>query len=552
MKLLRYTTGLLAVLVLFILAATAIFYSRVTVDGSKFDQAIFQNTEAMMEEGRETFRHDTFGDEAFWAGALRLHEAIAGEDHGGVGPGLTPEAALTLGLKVDTEALPQEVLDAIAQGQVDLQDPAVTLVLLKQDAVVGVKGTFAGDDLTAVGVTCAFCHSTVDDSFAPGLGKRLDGWANRDLDVGAIIALAPDVSPIAGLLDVDDETVRTVLQSWGPGKFDAELLMDGKAFRPDGKSAATLLPPAFGLAGINLHTWTGWGSVTHWNGFVANLEMNGQGTFYDPRLDDAEKFPIAAREGFGHRTADPDLVTSKLAALQFYQLAIPAPKPPEGTFDPALAAAGEDLFNNKAQCSTCHVPPIFTEPGYNMHTPEEMGIDAFQAERSPDGMYRTAPLKGLWTHTKGGFYHDGRFATIGDVIDHYDGHLSLGLSAQEKEELEHYLLSLGDVEVAVGTGIEQPSAPALGFKLDQNYPNPFNGGTTITYRLEQPSDVVLEVYTITGQRVSRLVQGRQVAGEHIISWNGLDQAGRHVASGVYFYRLRVGNTAKTQKMLLVR
>ena len=549
---LRYTTGLLAVIILFLITATAIMFSKATVDGGQFDQAIFQNTETMMEEGRETFRHDTFGDEAFWAGALRLHEAIAGEDHGGVGPGLTPEAALTLGLKVDTEALPQEVLDAIAQGQVDLQDPAVTLVLLKQDAVVGVKGTFAGDDLTAVGITCALCHSTVDDSFAPGLGKRLDGWANRDLDVGAIIALAPDVSPIAGLLDVDDETVRTVLQSWGPGKFDAELLMDGKAFRPDGKSAATLLPPAFGLAGVNLHTWTGWGSVTHWNGFVANLEMNGQGTFYDPRLDDADKFPIAAREGFGHRTADPDLVTSKLAALQFYQLAIPAPKPPEGTFDAVLAAAGEDLFNGKAQCSTCHVPPIFTEPGYNMHTPEEMGIDAFQAERSPDGMYRTAPLKGLWTHTKGGFYHDGRFATLGDVIDHYDGHLSLGLSGQEKEQLEQYLLSLGDADVAVGTTIDQPSAPEPGFKLDQNHPNPFNAGTTITYRLDQPSDVELEVYTITGQRVSRLVWGRQAAGEHTLVWDGLDSTGRHVASGVYFYRLRVGETAQTKKMLLVR
>ncbi len=552
MKTLRGLTGLTGLLALFVLSATMIFLNSATVDGVQFDQATSANADRMMEEGRETFRHDTFGDEAFWSGALRLHESIAGENHGGVGPGLSPEAALALGLKVDTEALPQAVLDALAQGQVDLQDPAVTLTLLKANAVVGVKGTFAGDELTAVGVTCALCHATVDDSFAPGLGKRLDGWANRDLDVGTIIAFAPDVSALSGLLGTDDATVRAVLQSWGPGKFDAELLMDGKAFRPDGKPAATLLPPAFGLAGVNLHTWTGWGSVTHWNGFVANLEMNGQGTFFDPRLDDAEKFPIAAREGFGHRTADPDLVTSKLAALQFYQLALPAPKPPPGTFDAAMAAVGEALFNGKAQCATCHVPPLFTEPGYNMHTPEEMGIDAFQAERSPDGRYRTAPLKGLWTHTKGGFYHDGRFATLGDVIDHYDGYRELGLSTREKEQLVHYLLSLGDAEVAVGTGVAPPVAPRLGVHLQQNYPNPFGRRTTITYRLDQPKDVVLDVYTLTGQRVSRLVRGPQVAGEYAVTWDGLDEAGRPAASGVYFYRLQVGGAAQVQKMILVR
>lgn len=552
MKVLHNITVLIAILVLFVTSATIIFINKVTIDGGQFDQSIFTNSAEMMEEGRETFRHDTFGDEVFWSGQLRLHEAIAGEASGGVGPGLTSEAALALGLKVDTDVLPREVLDAIAGGQVDLQDPAVTLTLLKADAVVGVKGTFAGDNLTAVGVTCAFCHSTVDDSFAPGLGKRLDGWANRDLDVGAIIALAPDVSIIAGLLGTDEETVRMVLQSWGPGKFDAELLMDGKAFRPDGKPAATLIPPAFGLAGVNLHTWTGWGSVTHWNGFVANLEMNGQGTFFDPRLDDADKFPVAAREGFGHRRSDPDLVTPKLAALHFYQLAIPAPRPPLGTFDPTLAAAGERLFNDRALCSTCHVPPLFTEPGYNMHTPEEIGIDAFQAERSPDGRYRTAPLKGLWTHTTGGFYHDGRFNTLGEVIDHYNEHLDLGLNNQEMVELENYLLSLGDAEVGVGTAAEQPSAPELAFELDQNFPNPFSGTTTVSYRLDHPDEVVLEVYTITGQRVRRFVKGQQAAGNHTITWDGLDSAGRPASSGVYFYRLQVGETTRTQKMVLVR
>lgn len=551
MQQLRNFAGLLALLLLSAGTVFVIVANRLEADGDRFDEAVIQNVDLMMEEGKQTFRHDTFGDEAFWSGALRIHEAIAGETFGGVGPGLTPEAALTLGLKVDTDALPSDVLDAIAQGQVDLQDPAVTLTLLKADAVVGVKGTFNGDQLTEVGITCALCHSTVDDSFAPGLGKRLDGWANRDLDVGAIIALAPDVSPIAGLLGVDEETVRTVLHTWGPGKFDAELLMDGKATRPDGGPAATLLPPAFGLAGVNLHTWTGWGSVTHWNGFVANLEMNGQGTFYDPRLDDAEKFPIAAREGFGHRRADPDLVTSKLAALHFYQLALPAPKPPEGTFDPALAAAGEALFNGRAQCSTCHVPPLFTEPGYNMHTPEEIGIDAFQAERSPDGRYRTAPLKGLWTHTKGGFYHDGRFATLGDVIDHYDNHFGLGLSEGDREALENYLLSLGDADVSMGTAAEPSAIPGLGFRLDQNYPNPFRDGTTIAFDLEQPGDVVLDVYNVTGQLVRRLATGNYAPGEHEMKWDGRDASGTLVPSGVYFYRLRVGPTTQTQKMLIV-
>src|SRR5690606_10518156 len=259
-----------------------------------------------------------------------------------------------------------------------------------------------------------------------------------------------------------------------PGKFDAMLLMDGKTQQPDGEPAATLIPPAFGLAGVNLHTSTGWGSVTHWNAFVGVLEMSGQGTFYDPRLDDAEKFPIAASAGFGHIRNDPDLVTPHLAALQFYQLAIPAPAPPEGTFDPALAAAGEQLFSGKAQCASCHVPPLFTEPGYNMHTPEEIGIDAFQAMRSPDERYRTAPLKGLWTHTKGGFYHDGRFATLKDVIAHYDNHFGLGLTEDETEQLGHYLLSLGDGSVGTGSISAPAEMPTTSLILVPSFPNPTN------------------------------------------------------------------------------
>jgi len=404
---------------------------------------ILDNAEAMISEGRRTFRFDTFGDEAYWGDQLRLHEAIQGANLGGVGPGLSPRNALALGLKVDVDALPSSLINQLKAGQVNLDDPAVTLALLKLKAVVGVTGFFNRQGtLRAVGIQCAICHSTVDDSLAPGLGHRLDGWAARDLNVGAIIALAPNLQPLAALLGTDVATVRTVLNSWGPGKFDAELILDGKAFRPDGKPAATLIPPAFGLAGVNLHTWTGWGSVTHWNAFVANLEMNGQGTFYDPRLNNAEQFPIAAREGFGNVRSHPDLITKRLAALHFYQLAIRAPTPPKGSFDKAAAARGRLTFNGKAQCATCHVPPLFTEPGWNLHTPAEIGIDDFQANRSPDRRYRTAPLKGLWSHQKGGFYHDGRFATLRDVIDHYNTFFGLRLTERETSDLIEYVLSL--------------------------------------------------------------------------------------------------------------
>ena len=396
----------------------------------------------MIVEGRRTFRFDTFGDEAFWGAALRLHEAIAGAALGGVGAGVSPRTALSLGLKVDSEALPDDLIDKIEKGQVNLDDPATTLALLRLEAVVGVRGAFADGSLRSVGITCALCHSTVDDSVAPGIGERLDGWANRDLNVGAIVAAAPNLAPFATLLGVDEATVRTVLLSWGPGKFDAELILDGKAFRPDGKSAATLLPPAFGLAGVNLHTWTGWGSVTHWNAFVANLEMHGSGTFFDPRLNDAEQFPIAAANGFGNVRNQPDLITAKLPALHVYQLAIPAPRPPANSYNTAAATRGAVLFAGAAQCATCHVPPLFTEPGWNMHTPEEIGIDSFQSDRSPDRRYRTAPLKGLWTHQKGGFYHDGRFATLLDVVNHYNGVFSLALSEAQKQDLVEYLKSL--------------------------------------------------------------------------------------------------------------
>ena len=407
-----------------------------------FDQKINDNAQTMVNSGRTIFRHDTFGSEDFWGGRLRLHQAIAGSANGGVGAGLTPAAALGLGLKVDASVLPAALVQQLKRGEVDLNNPATTLALLQLDAVVGVEGIFQGNQLTSVGITCALCHSTVDDSFTAGIGSRLDGWPNRDLNVGAIAALAPDLSAFATLLQVPESTVRTVFNSWGPGKFDAELILDGKAFRPDGKSGATLMPAAFGLAGVNLHTYTGWGSVTHWNAFVSNLEMGGKGTFWDPRLNDAAKFPIAARANFGNVRSTPDLITSKLAALHFYQLAIPAPTPPAGSFDAAAAGRGEQVFNVRAECSRCHVPPLFTEPGWNMHTPAEIGIDDFQAKRSPDERYRTTPLRGLFTRQKGGFYHDGRFATMLDVVNHYNRVHSLGLSDQEKADLVEYLKSL--------------------------------------------------------------------------------------------------------------
>jgi len=404
---------------------------------------IGEHAEELFRNGAKIFRYDTFGDEAFWGGTLKLHQAIAGARFGGVGPGVSPATALAVGLKVDVDNVPAAVLDGIRAGTVDLNDPANTIALLDAKAVVGVSLVRdAAGRVQSMGVQCSLCHSTVDDSFAPGIGHRLDGWANRDLNVGAIVALFPDLSAVAGLLQVDQPTVRTVLNSWGPGKFDAALFLDGKAFRPDGKTAATLIPPAFGLAGMNQHTFTGWGSVPYWNAFVANLEMHGSGTFFDPRLNDPVQFPVAARAGFGDVRATDDRVTSKLAALQFYQLSIPSPAPPQGSFDPAAAARGAALFNGAARCSTCHVPPLFSEPGWAMHTGAEIGIDDFQANRAPDRRYRTTPLKGAWSHQKGGFYHDGRFATLADVVRHYDETFGLHLTPSHVSDLVEYLKSL--------------------------------------------------------------------------------------------------------------
>jgi hypothetical protein len=428
---------------LFGAAAAALLCATAAATDLSSDLAVDIHAVREVREGRDTFRFATFGDEAFWGDGLGLHLAIAGAANGGVGPGVSPATALAVGLKVDVDALPRSLQRAIGRGQVDLADPATTLALLKLDAVVGITGIFDKDGrITSMGIQCALCHSTVDNSFAGGIGHRRDGWANRDLNVGAIVALAPRLEGVATLLGTDVATVRAVLNSWGPGRFDASLFVDGKAFRPDGKSASVLIPPAFGLAGVNLHTWTGWGGVSHWNAFVANLEMHGQGTFFDPRLDDATRFPIAARERFGHLTSDEDRITPLLPGLQLYQLALAAPPAPKGSFDRTAAKRGAGLFNGKAKCGGCHVPPLYTEPGWNMHIGAEIGIDEFQASRAPDGHYRTTPLKGLWSHATGGYYHDGRYATLGAVIDHYDAHFSLALTGSEKNDLAEFLKSL--------------------------------------------------------------------------------------------------------------
>ena len=439
----------------------------------RFDRIIDENAASMLHAGRSIFRFDTFGDEGFWGDSLMLHKAIEGAKFGGIGPGISPKTALGLGLKVDVNALAKSLREKIQRGRVNLDDPAVTLELLKANAVLGLTGFFnppaqqkSKGVLKSVGIQCALCHSTVDNSLTFGIGHRLDGWANHDLNVGAIVASAPNLKPLTDLLGVDADTVKKVLAAWGPGKFDAELFLDGKGFRPDGKTAATLIPNAFGLAGYNQHTWTGeWGTVTYWNAFVANVEMHGVGTFSDPRLNDKTKFPIAAKAKFGNiRTSpDEDRITKQLAALQFYQLSIPSPKPRPGVdFDNAAAVRGSALYVGKAKCNFCHVKPLWTEPGWNLHSPAPLGVDAFEANRAPNGLtstgttlangfYKTSNLAGLFIRenglfmdpkNKGRYFHDGRFATLLDVVNHYNTQFKLGLTDQEKSDLVEYQKSL--------------------------------------------------------------------------------------------------------------
>lgn len=401
---------------------------------ASWDETIMRNNSDLLEAGRNVFRDDTFGSEQFFGGQLRLHEAIAG---------ITPRQALGLGLKVDVARLPASVIDAIRGGTIDLDSPATTIELLRLDAVVGVKGFFdANQNLAGIGTTCSFCHATVDDSVTAGVGSRLDGWPNRDLDVGAIVASAPDLSPFEMLLGVSRETVVAVLTSWGPGKYDALLNLDGKAFQPDGRPAATVIPAAFGMAGQNLATYTGFGSVPYWNAYVANTQMHGLGTFVDRRLSNPDQYPLVRKTGFDNKRDPEDLITSKLASLHFYQLSIPAPRPPAGSFDEAAAQRGQVVFDGAARCATCHVPPLFSEPGFPMHTGAEIGIDDFQANRSPEHMYRTTPLRGLFARSKRGFYHDGRFPTLEAVVDHYAEVFGLKLSAPDRADLVEYLKSL--------------------------------------------------------------------------------------------------------------
>ncbi len=406
-----------------------------------FQGKIRWNSRFLLSSGQRIFRFDTFGSERFWGDQLRLHEAILGERLGGVGPGLTPKQALELGLKVDAGLLPRILFEALRGGSVSLEDPKTTVELLRANSVVGVTGFFEHGKLRSIGIQCAVCHSTVDDSFARGIGRRLDGWPNRDLNIGAITNLAPNLQPLASAIRKDENSLRRILAAWGPGKYDAELNIDGKGFRPDGRSAATLIPAAYGLAGQNLHTYTGWGGVPYWNAYVANTQMHGQGTFVDRRLRSGQ-FPFAVSQGFDNLRGQPDLVTSKLAALHYYQLSIPAPKPPANSYDHKLAEHGKMVFESAGKCGTCHVPPLFTEPGWPMHTGAEIGIDDFQANRSPDRMYRTTPLKGLFVRAKGGFYHDGRFKTLGEVVDHYEEPLELNLTESDRAALIEYLKSL--------------------------------------------------------------------------------------------------------------
>ncbi len=396
---------------------------------------------ALVVDGKQIFRYDDFGDDDFWSGLLHLDKAVAGAGNGGYGTGVSPATALSVGLKVDADALPADLVAAIKAGKVDLNNPATTLALLKLNAVVGIKGTFdtTSGSFKSLGITCALCHSTVDNSFATGIGKRLDGWPNRDLNVGAIISLTDNALPIANLLHVDEPTLRTVLGAWGPGKFAAVLFMDGKALRPDGSVAANLIPAAFGLDGIDLVTYTGWGDISYWNAFVGTLEMHGKGSLHDPRMNDPVKYPIAVENNFWNVQSSPDLLTSKLPALKAYQHSILAPKPPAGSFDPTSADRGKAIFMSKAKCATCHAAPLFADN--ILHAANEIGIDDFEAMRSPTGKYRTTPLGGLFTRAKGGYYHDGRFATLSDVIDHYNTHMNLNLNSTEIQDLTEYLKS---------------------------------------------------------------------------------------------------------------
>jgi len=396
---------------------------------------------AKVAEGKEIFRHDTFGDEALWTDVLKLDKATLGAANGGFGPGLSPNTALSIGLKVDSEVLPQSVVDGISDGSIDLDDPMTTVALLSLDAVVGVKGSFDGSvNLISMGITCALCHSTVDNSFAAGIGKRRDGWANMELNVGAILGFV-DNSAFADILSVDTSTFNSVVNNWGPGKFAPVLLLDGKVTKPNGELATVNIPPAYGLQGVTHETYTGWGEISYWNRFIGVLDMGGQGNFSDPRLNDADKFPLAVDRGVFNITVTEDLVGPKLESLLEYQLSLLAPVPDPNSYNEEAAIRGQKLFEGKADCISCHSGPAFVDN--ILHTPEEIGIDDFEANRSPTGKYRTPPLRGLFVKSDGtGFFHDGRFGTLNEVVTHYDNHFDLELTVSEQLDLVEFLKAL--------------------------------------------------------------------------------------------------------------
>ena len=356
-------------------------------------------------EGRRIFRFDTFGDEQFWTDTARMHEVVQRS--------VSPTTALSVGLKVDADAIPPAVAQAIKAGQVDLNSPATTVTLLKLNAVVGLQGMVASvngrDTLMRLGITCALCHSTVDDSFSPGIGRRRDGWPNTDLNVGAIVALSPAITAAQ----------KAVYSSWGPGKYDPR-------FNLDGKSTPLVLPPAYGLARVRNETFTGEGPISYWNAYVAVTQMHGRGNFSDARLR------IDIRQS-------PDLVASKLGALRTYQHTLLTPPPPAGSYDGAAAARGRVVFNGS--CEGCHVGATNTDNNRGvLHAPSETGMDAAYAMRTANQRYRTTPLRGLWQHPP--YFHDGSAATLEAVVDHYNRVRNLNLSAQQKADLVQFLKSL--------------------------------------------------------------------------------------------------------------
>lgn len=373
---------------------------------------------AQQPDGQAIFRFDTFGDEQLWTNVLRMHEVVATVD---------PATALSVGLKVDVDALPPPVIAALRAGQVDLTSPAVTTELLRLNAVVGLKGVVNGNgQLTSLGVTCALCHSTVDHSFAPGIGKRLDGWANRDLNVGAIVALSPALP----------DALKAEFRTWGPGKYDPRHhAFDGVNLIPlNSPSLPIVIPSIFGLKGVGFETFTADGPISYWNSYVGVGQMGGHGSFSDQRIG----LTI---------TQTPDLVTPKLAALLDYQLRLGVPDPPAGSFDRDRAGRGKQLFRNQAGCATCHQSPNFTDvlngPSHVtpfLHDPTEVGMDPRYAERTATGKYRTTPLRALWQHAP--YFHDGSAPDLLAVVNHYDRLFRLHLSGAQKADLVEYLKSL--------------------------------------------------------------------------------------------------------------